>query len=206
MVRIRRLEAWSALVSFLWRPVPLATPDRTFHPLILVRTLLVAELPPRLAVTISLDPVAPTTAAATAEHPEEASAQRERHREPDVDVDAAAQIAMDVVFLQRAVEGAGEGGVEDCGREGEGDDEEGADGADDRGGEAAPAGEKREETDEDLDDGGDEGDDVGDEHPFRDGLVGVQSVAKLFAKELVDTRVVETPDLYRIEPERVLMW
>jgi len=167
---------------------------------------LVAELPPRLAVTISLDPVAPTTAAATAEHPEEASAQRERHREPDVDVDAAAQIAMDVVFLQRAVEGAGEGGVEDCGREGEGDDEEGADGADDRGGEAAPAGEKREETDEDLDDGGDEGDDVGDEHPFRDGLVGVQSVAKLFAKELVDTRVVETPDLYRIEPERVLMW
>lgn len=113
---------------------------------------------------------------------------------------------MDIVFLQRVVEGAGEGSVEDCRSEREGYDEEGTDGADNRGGQTAQAGEEREETDEDFDDGGDEGDDVGDEHPFRSRLVGIQSVAKFFAEELVDTSVVQTPDLHGIEPELVLMW
>ena len=110
---------------------------------------------------------------------------------------------MNAVFLQRGVEGAGEGGVEDCGGKGKADDEEAADCADNRGGDAAKAGEEREEADEDFGDRADQSNDVGDEHPLGHGFIGGKACAELFAEELVDARVVEAPDGDGIEPEFV---
>ena len=110
---------------------------------------------------------------------------------------------MNVVFREGGIEGADEGGVEDCRREGESDDEEGRDGGDDCSSYAAEAGEEREETDEDFNDGGDQGDDVGDEHPFSDDAVGVESVAEGGGEEGFDIAVVEAPDCDRVEPEFV---
>ncbi len=80
---------------------------------------------------------------------------------------------MNLVLLERGVEGGDEGGVEDRRCEGEADEEKGTDAADDGGGDAAEAGEERGEAGEDFDDGGDDGDDVADEHPFGDGFVRV---------------------------------
>lgn len=75
MVGIRRLIARSALIILLRRSISQSTPERALDPFILIRALLVPELPPRLSVTISLDSVAATTAAAATEHPEEACSQ-----------------------------------------------------------------------------------------------------------------------------------
>lgn len=89
---------------------------------------------------------------------------------------------MNVVLLERVIKGAGEGGVEDSGGQGECDDEESADGRDDGRSETTPAGEQCQETDKDLDDGGDEGNYECNEHPFGHGLVGIKPSFKLFAK------------------------
>lgn len=115
------------------------------------------------------------------------------------------QIPMDIVLLQCVVKGAGESGVEYGRSEREADDEEGTDGADDCGGDTAQTGKEGEEADEDLYYRGDKCDNVGDEHPFRDCLVGIQSIAEFLAKELVDACIIQAPDLHRVEPELILM-
>ena len=83
-------------------------------------------------IAITLDLIAPTTAAAGTDEPEKARGEGEGDAEPGGDVDVLAEGAFDVVFIEGGVEGAGEGGVENCGGEGEGDDEEGGHAADDR--------------------------------------------------------------------------
>ena len=113
---------------------------------------------------------------------------------------------MYVIFFEGAIEGANEGGVEDCACKGEGDDEEGGDGGDDRGGYAAQAGEESEEADKDFDNCGDECNDVGDEHPFGYDAVGIEAVAEGGGEELFDVAVIEAPDCDWVEPELVLMW
>ena len=123
---LRRLVAWPALISPLRRSRTLTTPQWTLHPLILVWALLIPEPAPCWTVTISLDLVAPSAAAARAEEPEETRGEGEENTEPDRHVDAVAEGAVDVVFLQRIVEGARQSCVEDCGCEGEGDEEQGA--------------------------------------------------------------------------------
>ena len=202
---LRRLIPRPALISLLRRPVALPAPQRALHPLVLVRALLVPEPAPGGTVAVPLDLVAAPAAAARAEEPEETGGQGEEDAEPDGHVDAVAEGAVDVVFGQRVVEGARQGGVEDGGGEGECDEEEGADGRHDGRCEAAEAGEESEDADEDLGDGADERDEVGDEHPFRNDLVRVQAIAQLFAEELVDAGVVEVPYLHRVEPKLVLM-
>lgn len=119
---MRRLIAWPALISLL------STPQRTLHPLILVRALLVPVFASCRPVAVSLDPVAPSAAAARAEEPEEARGEGEGDADPHRDVNVVAEGAVDVVLCQRVVEGARQRGVEDRGREGEGEEEEGADG------------------------------------------------------------------------------
>ena len=128
-----RLIARPALVSLLRRSVALPTPQRTLHSFILVWALLIPELAPCRSVSVSLDPVAPSAAAARAEEPEETRGEGEEDAEPDGHVNAVAEGAVDVVFLQGVVEGACQGGVEDGGCEGESDEEDGADGGDDGG-------------------------------------------------------------------------
>ena len=125
------LIARPALISLLRRSVALSTPQRTLHPFILVWTLLIPKLAPCRSVSVSLDPVTPSAAAARAEEPEETRGESEEDTEPDSHVNAVAEGAVDVVFLQRIVEGAGQGGVEDRGCEGESDEKDGADGGDD---------------------------------------------------------------------------
>lgn len=125
------------------------------------------------AVIVPFDPVTTATAATGADQPEEARGEGEGYGEPDPDVDGAANIGVDLVLLERGVESADEGGVEDRGCEGEAHEEEGADAADDGGGDAAEAREERGKADEDFDNGGDNSDDVADEHPFGDGFVRV---------------------------------
>lgn len=124
---LRRLITWPALISLLRRSVTLTTPQGTLHPLILVWALLIPKSAPCWSITISLDLVAPPTAAARAEEPEEPRGEGEEDAEPDCHVNAMAEGAMNVVFRQRVVEGACQSGIEDCGREGEADEEEGAD-------------------------------------------------------------------------------
>lgn len=150
--------------------VPRMTHVGALDPLVVVRRVL-PSFPS--TVIVPLDPVAASTAAARADHPEEARGQRERDGEPDPDIHGLANVGVDLVLLERGIEGGDEGGVEDCGGEGEGEEEEGADAADDGGGDAAEAGEERGEADKDFDDRGDDGDDVADEHPFGDGFVGI---------------------------------
>lgn len=197
----RLIPAIRLLLSIIRQP----TPHRALHPLVIVRTILSTHAPSRGPVAVALDALAAPGAAARGEEPEEAAGEGERDADPDDDVDLVAERALDVVFLEGGVEGAGESGVEDGACEGEADVEERADAADDGGGQAAPAREEGEEADEDLDDRGDEGDDVGDEHPFGDCAVGVQAVGQLFAEELVDAGVVEAPYVHRVEPELVLV-
>ena len=185
---------------------------RTPHPLVIIRRLLARAPTPATAVfslvivTIPLDAIAPPAAAAGAEQPEEARGEGEGDAEPGGNVDAVAEGAVDVVFVEGGVEGACEGGVEDGGRKAEGDDEERGDARYDCRGQAAQPGEQREEADEDLDYGGYECHDVADEHPFRDGFVGGEAGAELFAEELVDARVVQAPDFDGVEPEFVRVW
>ena len=128
---VRRLIARPALVSLLRRSVALSTPQGTLHPFILVWALLIPELAPCWSVSVSLDPVAPSAAAARAEEPEEARGEGEEDAEPDGHVNAVAEGAVNVVFLQRIIEGACQGSVEDGGCKGESDKEDGADGGDD---------------------------------------------------------------------------
>ena len=129
---MRRLIAWPALIAFLRRSIGLSAPQRTLHPLVLIWALLIPESAPCWSITISFDLVAPSTAATRAEEPEETRGEGEENTKPDGDVDTVAKGAVDVVFRQRIVEGAGQSGVEDCGCEGEADEEEGADARHDR--------------------------------------------------------------------------
>ena len=101
--------------------------------LVPIRTLCIPEPTPRRSILI-LDAIRPARTATRAQRPEEARGKGESHGEPGCDVHAVAERAVDVIFSEGAVEGADEGGVEDCACEGEGDDEEGGDGGDDRGG------------------------------------------------------------------------
>lgn len=112
---------------------------------------------------------------------------------------------MDIVFSQSAVESASQGGVEDCRCKGESDDEERGDGADDSRSHATQSAEERKESNEDLDDGGDQSDDVGDEHPLGHSLVRIQPSLQLLAKELVHTRIIQTPHINRIKPKFIRM-
>ena len=126
MMRIRRLIPRSTLIRR--HAIRLPPLQRALYPLILIRALLIGVLAPRGSVAVSLDSIAASTAAARAEHPEEARAKGESDGEPGGDVDAVAEMAVDVIFGEGVVKGAGEDGVEDGGREGEGEDEEGGDG------------------------------------------------------------------------------
>lgn len=112
---------------------------------------------------------------------------------------------MNVVFFQRSIEGAGEDGIEYCGGQGEGQEEEAADGRHNRCGKTAPAAEEGEKADENLDDGGDDRDDVADKHPFGHGSVGFQAIIQLLAEELIGNGLIEAPYLDRIEPELIRM-
>lgn len=93
--------------------------------------------------------------------------------------------AVNVVFFQRSIEGAREGGIEYCGGQGKTQDEEAADGRHNRCGKTTPAAEEGEKADKNLDGGGDDGDDVGDKHPFGHSSVGFEAIVELLAKELI---------------------
>lgn len=71
--------------------------------------------PPALPIAIALNAIAASGAAAAREQPEEARGPTKRHGQPRPDIDIAPHGAVDVVVLERGVEGAGEGGVEDGG-------------------------------------------------------------------------------------------
>ena len=121
------------LLLLLRRAVALSAPQRTLHPLILIRDLRIAEPAAgrRIGAVVggvALDAVAAAAAAAGAEEPEEAGGEGEGDAEPEGDVHVVAEGAVDVVFGEGVVEGGGEGGVEDRGGEGEADEEEGTDG------------------------------------------------------------------------------
>ena len=152
-------------------------------------------------VVVAFDAVGAAGAAAGAEEPKEAGGPGEEDGQPQQDVDVVAHDAVDVVFLQRVVEGPDEGGVEDGGGQAKGHDEGAADGADDRRRDAAPAGEEGEKADDDFDAGADDGHDVGNVHPFGHGFVGFEAVAEFFAEQHVGFGLVEAPDLDGIEPE-----
>lgn len=157
-----------------------------------------------LSIAIPFDAITAARAAAAREQPEEARRPAKRHRQPRPDIDSASHRAVDVVVLERGVEGAGERGVQNSGSECEADGEDAADGADDSGGEGANSTEQRGDTDEDLHRGGDERDDVSDVHPFRGLVVGVQPVFELRAEMLVRDAVVQMPDVHGVEPVLLL--
>ena len=114
-----------------------------------------------------------------------------------------AQRGVDVVFLQRVVEGAGQRREEDGGGEGEADQEDAADGRYDCRDETSPAAEECEEADDHFDSGRDGGYQVGNEHPFGHGAVHFEAVRQLLAKQGVGLRLVQTPHFDGVEPEFV---
>ena len=113
---------------------------------------------------------------------------------------------MDVVLLERIVESAGEGGVEDCGRESEGEGEDAADDADERSGERAEPAEQRRHPDEDFRCGSHDRDNIRNVQPVCGFAVGIQSGLELGAEVLVRDAVVEMPDIHRVKPEILLPW
>lgn len=163
---------------------------------------LVCPFLPRLVAI--LDPIAPSRTAARAKQPKKTGAEGEGHSQPDGDIHAVTERAMDVVFLQCLVEAPHQGGVEYCGGQSEGDQEQATDGGDNSGGKATEAAEESKDTDQDFDNGCNDCDNVGDEHPFGGLLISMKTTAELFTEELVDVGVVQAPNLDGIEPELVL--
>ena len=113
---------------------------------------------------------------------------------------------MNIVLLQSIVERASECSVEDGGCEGECNDEECRDRADYRRSQASKSAEECEHSDKNFDNGRNQSNDVCDEHPLGHGLVGIQPISQLFAKELIHPGIVQSPDLNRIKPELVCVW
>ena len=108
---------------------------------------------------------------------------------------------MNVVILQSLVENSGQCRIEDGDGQGERNDENAADGSHDRRGQATPSAQEREEAHHDFHHGRDDGHNVRNEHPFGHRLVGLQTVPKLFVKQLVLFGPGESPYLHRIKPE-----
>lgn len=108
---------------------------------------------------------------------------------------------MDTVILQSLVENSCQGRIEDGDGQGERDDKNTADGGHDRRGQAPPSAQEREEAHHDFHRGRDDGHNVRDQHPFGHRLVGLQTVPKLFTKQLVRFGPGESPYLHRIKPE-----
>lgn len=133
-----------------------------------------------------LDLVAPARAAARAEQPEEASAERKCHGQPDDHIHLSSQRAADIVFLKCFVESSKQNRVEDGSSQGESEQEEAADDGDDSRDQTPDTAEEGEDSDEDFNDGGNNSDDVGDEHPFGGNAVRVQAITELLAEQLVD--------------------
>lgn len=112
---------------------------------------------------------------------------------------------VNVVIFQRGIEGSGEGGIEYCGSQGEGHDEEATDGRHNRCRKTTPAAEEGEKADNNLDHSGDDGNDVGDKHPFGHFSVSFEASCELLAEELIRICLIEAPYLDRVEPELICM-
>lgn len=68
-------------------------------------------VPSPLSIAIPFDAITAPRAAAAREQPEEARRPAKCHRHPCPDIDGASHGAVDVVVLERGVEGAGERGI-----------------------------------------------------------------------------------------------
>lgn len=171
------------------------------HRLVVVRVLLSGDVARAAALATAVVVGGAAGAAAHAEGPEEQSGQGESDSEPGGDEHVLAHGEGDAVGVES---GAGAGldhGEEDgSGHGGGGGEEEGKE-SEQGGDAAAPAAADGEHADQDLDGGGGKGDDVGDEHPLGDGLVDLYDLAVVVRQLVLDGRVVQAPDLERVEVE-----
>lgn len=140
-------------------------------------------------------------AAAHAEGPEDQGGEGEDDGEPGGGVHVLTHAEGDAVGLEGVAGATLHDGEEDGrGHGGGGGEQEGQEG-EEGGDTAAPAAADGEEAQQDLQAGGDEGDDVGDEHPLRDDLVNLHELAVFTGQLLLHGRIVQTPDLERVEIE-----
>lgn len=77
---------------------------RALHPLIIIRRVAPALAP--TIIVVPLDTIAAAAATATTDEPEEARDEGEGDGEPDIDEYGSANVGVDLVFLERGVEGA----------------------------------------------------------------------------------------------------
>lgn len=173
--------------------------ERAFHPGVVIGGVhILGALFAALVVTF--DAVAATGTAARAEQPEKSGGPGARHGNPGDDEHIMAKRTVDIIILQSVVESSRECRVKDGDGQGKGDDKDAADSRDDGRDQATPPAQEREEADHYFHRGRDDRYNVRYQHPFGDRLVDLQSVPKLFAKQLVRFGPGESPYLHRIEP------
>lgn len=153
------------------------------------------------AVAVAVVVRGATGAAAGADDPEESGCEGEGDREPGSDVDVLAHLALNAVLLEFGFEDALEDGEHGGRSDGSGSGEEEGYSRHQAGHAATPATADSEDTDDQFSDRKSKCNDVGDEHPFGNGLVGVQGALDFAGKGILQATLFQVPDLQRVEPE-----